>query len=53
MYACLMIFFLSNALESQLISTGAFEISFNGEDLITDIIYFLKFKIIDDQNSIS
>jgi len=28
-YACMMIFFLSNALEGQLISTGAFEISFN------------------------
>ncbi|CAF1086721.1 unnamed protein product [Rotaria sp. Silwood1] len=27
MYACLMIFFLSNSLESYLISTGAFEIS--------------------------
>ena len=29
-YACLMIFFLCNAAESQLISTGAFEILFNG-----------------------
>lgn len=28
-YACLMIFFLSNAIEGQLISTGAFEIQFN------------------------
>lgn len=28
-YACMMIFFLSNAIEGQLISTGAFEISFN------------------------
>jgi len=28
-YACMMIFFLSNFLEGQLISTGAFEISFN------------------------
>ncbi|KAK2157567.1 hypothetical protein NP493_1868g00004 [Ridgeia piscesae] len=28
-YACLMIFFLSNAIEGQLISTGAFEITFN------------------------
>jgi len=28
-YACLMIFFLSNAIEGQLISTGAFEVSFN------------------------
>ncbi|GAB6019776.1 hypothetical protein CHUAL_001324 [Chamberlinius hualienensis] len=30
LYACMMIYFLSNALEGQLISTGAFEISFNG-----------------------
>lgn len=29
MYACLMIFFISNSLESYLISTGAFEISVN------------------------
>jgi selT/selW/selH-like putative selenoprotein len=29
MYACLIIFFLSNSLESYLISTGAFEISVN------------------------
>jgi len=28
-YACLMIFFLSNAIEGQLISTGAFEVTFN------------------------
>ncbi|ESO92890.1 hypothetical protein LOTGIDRAFT_120388, partial [Lottia gigantea] len=28
-YACLMVFFISNAIEGQLISTGAFEISFN------------------------
>lgn len=30
-YACMMVFFLCNALEGQLVSTGAFEISFNGE----------------------
>ncbi|CAG5130367.1 unnamed protein product [Candidula unifasciata] len=29
MYACLMLFFISNAIEGQLISTGAFEVSFN------------------------
>lgn len=29
MYACMMLFFVSNAIEGQLISTGAFEISFN------------------------
>lgn len=29
MYACLLVFFISNTLEGQLVSTGAFEISFN------------------------
>lgn len=29
MYACLMLFFISNAIEGQLLSTGAFEILFN------------------------
>nr|CAD7196339.1 unnamed protein product [Timema douglasi] len=29
LYSCMMVFFLSNALEAQLVSTGAFEISFN------------------------
>lgn len=28
-YACLMLFFISNAIETQLLSTGAFEISLN------------------------
>lgn len=28
-YACMMIFFLGNAIEGQLISTGAFEVEFN------------------------
>jgi len=28
-YACMMLFFISNAIEGQLISTGAFEITFN------------------------
>jgi len=30
-FACMMIFFLGNLVETQLISTGAFEISVNGE----------------------
>jgi len=30
-FACMMIFFLANLVETQLISTGAFEISVNGE----------------------
>jgi len=29
-YACMMIFFVSNMIENQLVSTGAFEIEFNG-----------------------
>lgn len=29
MYSCMMVYFLSNVLEGQLISTGAFEIAFN------------------------
>lgn len=29
MYACLMLFFISNAIEGQMISTGAFEILYN------------------------
>lgn len=32
-YACMMVFFLCNAIEGQLVSTGAFEISFNGKFL--------------------
>jgi selT/selW/selH-like putative selenoprotein len=30
-YSCFMLFFLSNAVESQLISTGAFEVTFNDQ----------------------
>lgn len=30
-YACMMVFFLSNMIENQLMSTGAFEITFNGK----------------------
>jgi len=29
-YACMMVFFVSNMIETQLVSTGAFEIDFNG-----------------------
>lgn len=29
LYSCMMLFFISNAIEGQLISTGAFEINFN------------------------
>jgi len=28
-YACMMLFFISNAIENQMMSTGAFEITFN------------------------
>jgi selT/selW/selH-like putative selenoprotein len=37
LYACLMIFFLSNAIEGQLISTGAFEVWFNDVPLWSKI----------------
>ena len=30
-YACMMVFFFSNMIENQLMSTGAFEITLNGE----------------------
>ena len=30
MYACILIFFVTNMIEGQLISTGAFEVSLNG-----------------------
>ncbi|KAI3374969.1 hypothetical protein L3Q82_021495, partial [Scortum barcoo] len=33
-YACMMVFFLSNMIENQLMSTGAFEITLNGESVI-------------------
>jgi hypothetical protein len=32
LYSCIMIFFLCNAVEGQLVSTGAFEISLNGKE---------------------
>ena len=31
MYACILIFFTTNMIEGQLISTGAFEVSLNGK----------------------
>lgn len=40
----MMAFFICNALESQLVSTGAFEISFNGK--ITFSIYLNTFSSI-------
>lgn len=33
MYACLMTFFLANFIEGQLLSTGAFEMDFNGRQI--------------------
>lgn len=40
-YACMMTFFVSNFFETQLISTGAFEIEFNG--LYTCILYYQEY----------
>ena len=42
-YACLMTFFLINAVETQLISSGAFEVTVNGEKGKT------KYKIISEK----
>jgi len=36
-YACMMVFFVSNMIETQLISTGAFEIDFNGMNMWSKI----------------
>lgn len=33
LYSCIMIFFVCNAVEGQLLSTGAFEISLNGKEI--------------------
>ncbi|TST60402.1 Selenoprotein T2 [Bagarius yarrelli] len=33
-FSCLMVFFLSNMLETQFLSTGAFEITLNGEEVV-------------------
>ncbi|RWS15870.1 selT-like protein [Dinothrombium tinctorium] len=40
-YGCLMVFFISNMIEGNLMSTGAFEIYLNAEDPIEDL--FLRF----------
>jgi hypothetical protein len=34
LYSCMMLFFLCNIVEGQLVSTGAFEIYFNGESVL-------------------
>lgn len=39
LYACMMTFFLSNTLESQLMSSGAFEIFYNGKILSSNLSY--------------
>jgi hypothetical protein len=46
-YASLMIFFLSNFIENQLISTGAFEVYFNGKAkvyLLVPVAYLIEMK---------
>lgn len=49
-YACLVVFFGSNIFEGMLISTGAFELYFNGkyENTAVDIIFWLSFYFIVD-----
>jgi hypothetical protein len=38
MYSCVMIFFVCNAVEGQLLSTGAFEISLNGKEMHRNVL---------------
>lgn len=45
-YACLMIFFISNAIEGQMISTGAFEVSLNSKFLIFNDIFVIGRPIL-------
>ncbi len=45
-YACLMTFFLCNAIEGQLISTGAFEILLNGDLNLYFKVIFKDFLIL-------
>lgn len=39
-YACMMVFFFSNMIENQLMSTGAFEITLNGKSIIQSMGLF-------------
>lgn len=41
-YSCMMLFFLCNILEGQLVSTGAFEIYFNGEQNIVILSVYVQ-----------
>ncbi|CAG2106898.1 unnamed protein product [Medioppia subpectinata] len=58
MYACLMLFFLSNTLESQLMSSGAFEIFYNDVPVWSKLTTGRipsppeMFEIIDNQNKL-
>ena len=38
-YACMMVFFFSNMIENQMMSTGAFEITLNGEPLFGGTVF--------------
>lgn len=44
-YSCLMIFFVCNAVEGQLISSGAFEIHFNGLYFHFFLFFFFRFNL--------
>ena len=50
MYACILIFFTSNMIEGQLISTGAFEVSLNGMSVEVFLVRCLQhsFTLIGD-----
>ena len=45
-YSCLMIFFLSNAIEGHLVSTGAFEIVLNGTYVFICVLSMSLFQLI-------
>lgn len=46
MYSCVMIFFVCNAVEGQLLSTGAFEISLNGKEMHRNVLKPYVFIIL-------
>lgn len=50
-YACMMVFFLSNMIENQLMSTGAFEITFNGEFSIMYCNFYWVILYLQSENA--
>ena len=46
MYACILIFFVTNMVEGQLISTGAFEVSLNGMYSLTCLLHITSIIVV-------